>query len=638
MQTNSKKKRAGCIKAALLAVFVFLAFLLPLYAHTNAVSASANSDVMTISRYDVDITVNADRTLVVKEQIVMTANRSGSKFRRSLPIEGDRYFDISAACGNEAEFVYYVEENTESEYIDIVCQLYTPAGQTRTYDIAYTMEIGVDDVKNGMRLDVIGFGWTVPLNDVSVTLHFPDKAAVEELYVSEYGSNQSDTPDTYTLSTDGKTLIIEQERLDTYINVYGERVAKGITVCFTFEKGVLDAFGATRIFTENMWKILLGGVLVVGLSVLIVFFTRKKRDMVTVVNITAPDNMDPLKMGKWLDGTADSEDVTSMIFYFANQGYLDIDLSNENNPVFIKKVNDLPSNAPAHQKTLFTGLFANGDVVAASDLKEKYYTYVDRAKMQVAAPKMYDKKSVLGFLAGGVLAVAFALLSGWLATWAMLGVKDDWSGIFFGVPVVMMWLLGYINENYRYKWKMGKRRAMWIAQLVIAALFSVVYIGIMRKHIFTGWEKFVVCMAAFASCFITQKALSRKESYLKTLGEIVGFKDFIVVTEEDRIKVMLEENPQLYYKILPYAQVLGVTDEWENKFKQILVEPPRWCTGYRYSVFDYVLMRNCMRRAMITAMARPQPKGGSSVGRSGGGGSFGGFGGGGHGGGGGSWS
>ena len=97
MKTNSKKKRAGCIKAALLAVFVILAFLLPLYAHTNAVSASANSDVMTISRYDVDMTINADRTIDVKEQIVMTANRSGSKFRRSLPIEGDRYFDISAA-------------------------------------------------------------------------------------------------------------------------------------------------------------------------------------------------------------------------------------------------------------------------------------------------------------------------------------------------------------------------------------------------------------------------------------------------------------------------------------------------------------------------------------------------------------
>ena len=66
-------------------------------------------------------------------------------------------------------------------------------------------------------------------------------------------------------------------------------------------------------------------------------FFRKKREIVTVVNIKAPDEMDPLKMGKWLDGTADSEDVTSMIFYFANQGYLDIDLSNENNPIFIKK-------------------------------------------------------------------------------------------------------------------------------------------------------------------------------------------------------------------------------------------------------------------------------------------------------------
>ena len=111
--------------------------------------------------------------------------------------------------------------------------------------------------------------------------------------------------------------------------------------------------------------------------------------------------------------------------------------------------------------------------------------------------------------------------------------------------------------------------------------------------------------------------------------------DFIVVTEEDKIKVMLEENPELYYKVLPYAQVLGVTDEWENKFKNILIEPHTLCTGSEVTLFDYLVLDRCMRRAMVIAMTRPQPEGGSRTGRSGGGGSFGGFGGGGFGGGGG---
>ena len=94
---------------------------------------------------------------------------------------------------------------------------------------------------------------------------------------------------------------------------------------------------------------------------------------------------------------------------------------------------------------------------------------------------------------------------------------------------------------------------------------------------------------------------------------------------------MLEENPELYYKVLPYAQVLGVTDEWEEKFAALTIEPPSWCVGYRMTVFDHMVFHRCMRRAMVVAMTPPQSSG---TGRSGGGGSFGGFSGGGHGGGG----
>ena len=122
------------------------------------------------------------------------------------------------------------------------------------------------------------------------------------------------------------------------------------------------------------------------------------------------------------------------------------------------------------------------------------------------------------------------------------------------------------------------------------------------------------------------------------LGQILGFKEFIVVTEEDKIKFMLEENPELYYKILPYAQVLGVTDEWEKKFEKITLEPPTWYVG-DFTVFDYMILNSCMRRSMLRAMAAAAQEasagGGRFIGRSGGGGSFGGFGGGGFGGGGG---
>ena len=95
---------------------------------------------------------------------------------------------------------------------------------------------------------------------------------------------------------------------------------------------------------------------------------------------------------------------------------------------------------------------------------------------------------------------------------------------------------------------------------------------------------------------------------------------------------MLEENPEIYYKVLPYAQVLGVTDEWTHHFRNILIEKPSWAYGFEYSVFDYMLVNRSMRMITRTMAMRPQNTS-STVGRTGSGG-FGGFSGGGRGGGG----
>ena len=94
---------------------------------------------------------------------------------------------------------------------------------------------------------------------------------------------------------------------------------------------------------------------------------------------------------------------------------------------------------------------------------------------------------------------------------------------------------------------------------------------------------------------------------------------------------MIDENPAYYYKVLPYAQVMGVSDVWESKFKGIDLQPPAWASGYNYTLFDYMLFTALMRNTWrgVSKAFVPPP---SRSGRSGGGGGFhigGGFGGGG---------
>ncbi len=604
-----------------------------------AVSASAYSTAgYQVDSYRVQAQVNKDRTVQFVEYIELTVLRNGfSTFYRSLPLEGDGYTDLYAKCEGNADFSYSIADNPDvSGFLDINCTGGTQKGAHWTYELGYTMEIAGDDIENGMILDVIGFGWYVPLNDVSVQVFFPAPLKAHKLYSGGYGASGNDANVQESYDTQTNCLLLKAERLDlTYNGHYEERMAEGITLEFSLGEGVFTPYLFTRVFTLRLAVLLpVFALAIVGVWLLVRFF-KKKRELIVSVNIKPPDGLDPLQTGKLLDGVADGEDITSMIYYFADQGYLSIDLSDQDDPVLIKR-RELPTTAPVHQKTLFKGLFLNGDNASVSSLKYKFYTYADSAKTQVGARVMprYEKRSLVGTVVCLLLGVLFAFFCPFVAGLIKIGHGYTyWKGIFIAIPAVAVFLLELWRKSYRYKWKKGKTRAVLIVEIVIVAIATLILVNLVAEHIFTGLEIALICIVCCLCAFVAPTILSWTEKYCDTLGNILGFKDFIVYTEEDKIKFMLEENPELYYHILPYAQVLGVSDEWEKKFAKLLLEPPSWCVSTHMTVFDYIILNRCMRMATLSMMMRPQKT--PTVGRSGGGGSFGGFGGGGRGGGGG---
>ncbi len=640
------KKQGARVWACLLAIFLlFLPFLLNgggMFRTKLQTASAASGDLIAVQAYEVDMTVRKDRKIEVEERITVTFLRSGlTMFYRSLPTKGARYFDITASCAGNDAFSYNVAASPDMDgFIDINCVGNAARGNVWTYDISYIMEQSAKTNGEGMIIDVIGFGWTMPLHNVKASVHLPATPTAYDVHTDIFGAETSNIVKT-DISEDEKTITLTAPILDlSESGKYDEWVAGGITLEFTLPEGVLESYTSTRIFTEDMWKIALGGGVCLALAVVLLAFTRKKSEIVTVVNIKAPDEMDPMKMGKWLDGAVNNEDITSMVYYFANKGYLKIDLTDEDDPKLLKQVEELPENTPVHEKTLFNGLFETGREVKVSDIAGKFYEASQTAIKQVpSAPTMYESKSIFGYIGGALLGGLLALLVPLLMSRRIGGGYLSVLGLVLCIPLAGIAVIGYFCENYRYKWKSGTRIAFIALQAAIALLFTAVFSWLFVRHIMTGYEKIVLCIFVFGCCFITQGALSRTEKYQEVLGDILGFKEFITVTEEDKIKFMLEENPELYYKVLPYAQVLGVTDEWEKKFAKILLQPPTWYVGTDITVFDYLIINHCINRSMTRAMLRAAQaaasKGGGYIGRSGGGGGFGGFGGGGFGGGGG---
>lgn len=131
----------------------------------------------------------------------------------------------------------------------------------------------------------------------------------------------------------------------------------------------------------------------------------------------------------------------------------------------------------------------------------------------------------------------------------------------------------------------------------------------------------------------------RSEQGVEAVEHIKGFKDFLTVTEKDRVKFHQapDKQPEQFFSYLPYAIALSVEKDWAKQFKDITLEQPNWYTGQDWTLFNAYIFASAMSdfssatRSQAIAPAAAAGAGGSGF--SGGGFSGGGFGGGG----GGSW-
>ncbi|MBQ9118152.1 MAG: DUF2207 domain-containing protein [Clostridia bacterium] len=609
---------------------------------TAALSANTSAPYA-INRLVVNAEVTEDRKIIVVEELDVEVFRVGSQkiFYKSLPIEGDRFYDVWAKGINNPDFSYEVADNPDVDgFLDVNCKGGVEVGAKLTYQFGYTLMMSGEDVENGMIVDFVGAGCPVPIRNVTVNVKFPARLAeLPKIYCSAYGEERNDYVEEIIVDEDTLTLKASVLPL-SYNETFGESMAAAISVQFVLEEGGLQSYFASLWSGPALWLTIGLSLLPIVVGVLCFVFVRKRREIVTVVNLSAPDKMDPLEMGALLDGRVDNEDVSSMLYYFAEGGYLNLSFDNADDPKIIK-VKDLPDDVPAYQKILFNGLFESGNEVFVSQLKDKYYQHVEKAKVLISPKteikKRYEKKSVLATIGCAVFALLGVGLIPFIVAKAFIHHTYTYfpglSLLFTAAFAVGSAICLYAAEELRFKGK-GRARKALIAVAVALSLVGWLVGTMVPSHVVSHLEKGIMYLAAYVCVWLGALCLTRTQTYCETLGEILGFKEFIVVTEEDKIKFMLEENPNTYYHILPYAQVLGVTDEWEEKFKDLTLEPPSWCVGNTdVTFFDYYILTRSMRMMSYAMYSRPQVSGGS-VGRSGGGGSFGGFSGGGHGGGG----
>jgi uncharacterized protein (TIGR04222 family) len=510
---------------------------------------------------------------------------------------------VQASAGTPAQ--YTVEDDGDNQRIKIgdPDQVITGA---HTYDITYRVRGALNAFADHDELvwNAVGTDWSVSIEQASAVVHAPATIQRVGCATGQYGST---LPCTAATSA-GADATFAMAPLAPY---------EGMTFTVAIPKGAVvpslkpileERFSVTSAFRVTSATGGLAAAMLALLAGIVVFLVWKfgrdrryagsavdaaygndgapevrapLREAETPVEFEPPDGLRPGQLGTLIDFEANPLDVTATIIDLAVRGYLKIEeLDKEwyqrKHDWKLTKL-DQPGELHRYERTLYDGLFKDGDEVNLSDLHNKFAQRMGKVREQ-----LMDDAMKKGWFARkpGTVKVLFALLGIFVlavgvALTVLLAVSTH-AGL-LGIPVIIGGILLLIA-------------ARWMPQ--------------------------------------------RTAKGYAVLRHAEGFKRFIDESEKRRAE--FAERKNLFSEYLPFAVVFGATKKWAKAFADLGDEPPDTSSWYlSQHAFDYAVFSTAIDGFAVTTAGTltSAPSSSGSSGFSGGGFS----GGGGGGGGGGSW-
>jgi uncharacterized membrane protein YgcG len=498
---------------------------------------------------------------------------------------------------------------------------------TYSYTIK-TRDLGLSG-KQLFYFNLIGDGWELPAERVEFKILFPKDVTsfTKEFYSGPYGSEVSDGVE-YTV--EGNMIF------GTVANGLNQREVLSIWMPVSD-----DFFSFVKPFDLTILTSLYALIFTVIVALLYMRFGKDDL-LVETVEFNPPAGYSSAQVGYIFDGAVDNKDVISLIIEWAAQGYLTIE-ELEGKNIQLNKVGDIDPRAIAAEKSMFNDLFRGRDSVTTKELEKSFYTSINFAKMNITRYFLGNKERRIFSMVADALQILLGIL---IVTVPALHLSAViYNQVFYAAEAIG---LGFISGLLAIPpvviFTILMRKKQTMKKVAISAL-TTVGIAITSLFIFVQFTvnvaykgnilMFGLVIAGYLiSLYFITLMDKRTDKGLELYGKVLGLKNFIELAEKSKLEMLVHDDPEYFYKILPYAYVLNVTDTWAKKFESITIEPPQWYVGAGpFNHFFFVRSLNSSMHRMTSAMTSLPPakagRGGGGFGSGGGGFGGGGFGGGG---------
>ena len=474
----------------------------------------------------------------------------------------------------------------------------------KKYIIKYTYSIEKYNTKEGIDefyFNIVGDKINTSIGSVEYKIEFPKKYNKENIYL--YSGR-----DEYKIH--GEETVNEEQGIVTEVlsdTVIAGRVDKLIlpfrAVTLRIKLGK-DYFILRNNYTDILAKIGTTVAVMTFIYTLIILYKYgRDRKLSDIITFKLPKELDVSNTYylKYKTTTDYRKIVPALIIEFANEGYIEIGdgADRQEKGIFAKKPKDRfdiikikDYNGNQYRKKIFDALFSKGDVITEKNIKKVGQNIVTAVTegVEIMQNSKFDKdvydqsglKYVWKIL--GITIIPLIIL--FLGAVSFVGS----IGLTFKIISTIAILVSIFMSVMCLKQTSRTTTVIGVVIQLIIIIIMLVYAGLEAKFISgLGTGIYYIASAILLSLQVLISFWMEKKTQKGMMYEaqVNGFVKYIKTAREEELKEMVMEHPTMFFDILPYTYIFGISKLWINKFSNIEIEKPEWYTGNVYSAMAF---------------------------------------------------
>lgn len=322
------------------------------------------------------------------------------------------------------------------------------------------------------------------------------------------------------------------------------------------------------------------------ISFILWFIYQRGNKKITYNSIYFNEKINSLEVGYLYNGLVKDNDIASLLFQLANKGYIEI-VKNKKSYKIVKKAGYTEDDRV--EMAFLKELFFDKDELTRKELLVSLTDMSDAIRLKLDNKKKRKRKiftnSVFNYkLLYWVLIIIVIVLntSNILLEYQPSVIVINSVASCIGYILLLSSLLSKnkVIEKVLY--------GLVALIMIVSPIVLTSYEAFLQDNLNTVSYVLGIIIILVIACI--SNTMSNRTVYGNLmLNKIKAYKNYLINSDKDIIEKEYKNNKNCLYDVLPYSMVLGVSDKWIDKFRDIEIDKPSWYVVDKFELDEFYL-------------------------------------------------